>query len=420
MQRISNMFRGLIMPAAANQSAGKRSLKGIGIVGIGLIGLFLIVVGCAEDGGGIRYTCTNGTAAAGTASADGIQNCASCNSGYTLSNVRCVSSGPANVRASNTSRTSVTLNWTNPATINYTSIRITWSPADNGGSANLSDTSRTTYTVSGLSAQKAYTFSVHGRTGNTTTPTTSATYTIYCDRNPFRVGETATCVVPANTTVPLALDSTHDNRVYLLSQSGGALSNMSDSAGRLGPACPSGGASIDHDATTDTAAINVCPNGNKVLAVQTKGLYTLSLHSSSALSSFAVTAANAPSQVKLFPLNVAVDPTHDYWYYFYSPANSHVGMTITASTRRPANAVNGSISLVSAMFYFSNPGTFIYQLTLGSNDGNLGNASNPTLPITRSRDNDNRSAPTMGVRLVRIRDHGLGGTSKRYTFRLHN
>ena len=100
MQSIGNMFRGLIMPAPANRSAGSRSLRGIGRVGIGLVGLFLIVAGCADDGsnggnngnnsGGKGYVCTNGTPVnAQDATADGIQRCARCNSGYVLSNNAC-------------------------------------------------------------------------------------------------------------------------------------------------------------------------------------------------------------------------------------------------------------------------------------------------------------------------------------------
>ena len=85
MQRMYDGFRGLMMPAPANRSAGSRSLRGVGIVVIGLLSLFLIVAGCAESGSGISYVCANGTPnSAQDATADGITNCSRCNTGYGL------------------------------------------------------------------------------------------------------------------------------------------------------------------------------------------------------------------------------------------------------------------------------------------------------------------------------------------------
>ena len=99
-----------------------RARRALGSVQLGALGLVatlvgaIMLVGCAANNGssggtGYRYTCSDGTPDSGDASADGIERCASCNSGRyrTLSN-RCVTSPVVRACGHFTSSTARTAN----------------------------------------------------------------------------------------------------------------------------------------------------------------------------------------------------------------------------------------------------------------------------------------------------------------------
>ena len=77
--------------------------------------------------------------------------------------------GPANLKASSMSPTSVALEW--DAVASATSYRVAWQGTGTAGSGSVDNVTATNYTVTGLQANTAYTFTV---TGNTSTGSTDA------------------------------------------------------------------------------------------------------------------------------------------------------------------------------------------------------------------------------------------------------
>ena len=163
MQRIGNVFRGLIMPASANKSAGSRSLRRIGIVGIGLVGLFLIMAGCADDG-------NNGNGGSGNRS-----NCESSSDASADYNCRV-----SNLRAY-AGHNSVWVHWTAPNDNQFQGVIIEYTAsggsdrttdiiaaAGQDGSADVSATNGTAYTIALYAVDKNGNRGVKQRAGSVT------------------------------------------------------------------------------------------------------------------------------------------------------------------------------------------------------------------------------------------------------------
>ena len=221
----------------------------------------------------------------------------------------------------------------------------------------------------------------------------SPSYQVSCSGllNSVNVGKTIRCARGnIRYTLPISAPS-----AFLIAHNGGSLSVTQGSYDATSDQrlvlCPTGGHSMDHDLNGNTAAIDVCPNGQRLLTLQQNGNYTVQVAKGDVSGDLLVKRA----PLALFPFNVTQQALQ-YANYFWSPPNRAQKITV-------AHKNYGSATLLLQFNHLGNTGNRNYQSTFNEFAHNFNqsytisnSASAPTLKVITLTDGANPSQSHLG------------------------